>query len=62
MDLVSLLLTVVILGAIFSLAWWAISAIPLPPPFRVGAIVILALIGIMVLVQFLPGVGHLGRL
>lgn len=62
MDLVPLLITVIVLGAIFSLAWWAINSLPLPPPFRVVAIVILALIGIVVLLQFLPGGEHLGRL
>ncbi len=52
--LISLLVVVLILG----LVYWALNAVPLPQPVRVVAIVIVAIIGIIALLRFLP-VGHL---
>jgi hypothetical protein len=55
MDLISLLITVVVLGLIFYLAHWALSRIPLPEPFGVVANVILVLIVVIVLLGLLFG-------
>lgn len=54
--LISLLVVLLIIG----LVYWAITAIPLPPPVRTVAIVILCIFGIIVLVGYIPGF-HLPR-
>jgi hypothetical protein len=57
MDLVSLLITILILGLIFWLIFWVIGILPIPEPFKTVAYVILAIIVIVYLLSFLPGVG-----
>lgn len=52
-----ILISLIIILAIIGIAWWAITQIPLPPPFRIVASVVLALVAIVVLLHFLPG-GH----
>jgi hypothetical protein len=54
-SLISLLITVIIIGLVFYLVWWAISKIPLPDPFGVVVQVILALIAVLVLLGLLFG-------
>jgi hypothetical protein len=49
MTLVSLLITVVILGLIY----WAIQQLPLPAPFGMVVHIIFVIILILILVQFL---------
>lgn len=51
MDLISLLIVVIIFGVIF---WLVQSVVPMPQPFKTAALVILALIFILYL---LNGVG-----
>lgn len=62
--MISLLITLVILGLIFAIIWWGISQIPMPPPFSWVVRVIFALIVILVLVEYLLPLAnvHLGRL
>lgn len=65
--LVNLLIWILILGLIFSIAYWAISQIPMPPPFSVAARVILAIICLIVILQLIvplagPIHGCAGRL
>lgn len=59
--MLSLLITLIVLGLIFAVVWWAITQIPLPPPFAVVVRVIFALIVVLVLVDLLLG-GSLGTL
>lgn len=54
--LISLLVVLLIIG----LAYWAVNAIPLPQPVRVAAIVVIAIIAIIFLLSYVPGV-HLTR-
>jgi len=54
MDLVSLFVIIVVFGILFYLVQ---SVLPLPPPFRMAALVILCLILILVL---LSSIGYLG--
>ena len=57
--LVSLLIWLVIIGAVLSVVWWAISQIPMAEPIatvvRVVFVLIVALIAISLLLQILPG-------
>jgi Zn-dependent protease with chaperone function len=55
MDLISLLVTVVVLGLIFWLFWWLIGAVGLPEPFNKVATVLIALIAVLVLLSVLFG-------
>lgn len=62
--MISLLLTLLVFALVFSLAYWIISIIPIPPPMailRTILYVILALIAISVLLDFtgIFGVSHL---
>jgi uncharacterized membrane protein YwzB len=58
MNLVSLLITVLILGLIFGIVWWGIQQISMPPPFKNVAIGIFVLIVVLVLVGLLMGDGN----
>ena len=57
MDLIGLLILVLVLGLVFWLCIYVIDMIPLPPPFKIVAKAILALIVILIL---LGQVGLLG--
>lgn len=50
--LISLLVTVIILGLIF----YALQMLPLPQPFKQVALVVFIIICILVLVGYIPGV------
>lgn len=66
MLMISLLITLVIVGLILAIVWWAISQIPMPPPFNWVVRVVFALIVAILLIDLLlGGVGgglHLGAL
>lgn len=53
--MIGLLVNLLILVLIFGVAYWIITLIPLPPPFALVAQVVLALILLIVLVEFLLG-------
>lgn len=55
MDLISLLITIVVLGLVFYLLYWMVGQIPLPEPFAVVARVVLALVVVLVLLSLLFG-------
>jgi len=55
MNIVSLLVTVIILGLIFGILWWGINQIPMPAPFKSVAIGIFVLIVVLVLLGLLTG-------
>lgn len=54
--MLNLLIALLVICLIAYLVWWAISQIPLPEPIRVVVIVIFAIIMIVVLLKFIPGV------
>ena len=54
-SLLSLLLTLVIVGCIFWLLWWLVSYIGLPAPFDKVARVILAVVAVFILIDLLLG-------
>ena len=59
--MVSLLITIIILGLIFAVIWWAITQIPMPAPFGMVVRVIFALVVVVVLLGILMGgIGDFG--
>ena len=60
--MISLLITLIIVGLILAIIWWAISQIPLPAPFGWVVRVVFALIVAIVLIDLLLGGGGLGNL
>lgn len=54
-SLLSLLLTLVIVGCIFWLLWWLVAYIGLPAPFDKVARVILAVVAVLILIDLLLG-------
>jgi hypothetical protein len=56
-----LLISLIVVLAIIGIAWWAITQIPMPPPIRIAATVIVAVIAILFLLQFVGGGLHLVR-
>lgn len=51
--MISLLITLLIIVLIFGVAYWAISLLPLPPPFQIIAQVVIAIILLIVLLTYL---------
>lgn len=58
--MLGLLITTIVVGCIFALIYWALTQIPLPPPFMMVARVILALVAIIFLIELLTGAVGLG--
>lgn len=52
MDLIIYLLIALV---IFAIVWWVIGQLSLPPPVRMVAIVVMALIAILFLLQLVGG-------
>lgn len=62
MDLVSLLITLLIMGLVFGLiVYYLLPMLPIPEPFRVGIICIMVIICIIILLSYLP-IGYHPRL
>jgi heme A synthase len=62
MPLISLLVTVIILGLVFWMLYWLLGMLPLPEPFKTVAIVILCLVGVLILLGMLFGYTPLPRI
>ena len=60
--MISLLITLIIVGLILSIVYWAIMQIPLPAPFSWVIRVVFALVVAIVLIDLLlgGGIGSLG--
>ena len=56
-GLVMLLLYVVVLGLVCYILWWLIGYIGLPEPFNKVARVIVAIIGVLILLNLVFGLG-----
>lgn len=54
-PIISLLVTVIVLGVVFYLLYWLIGQVPMPTPFRTVALVVLALMAVLVLLGILFG-------
>lgn len=52
-GLIHLLVVIIVLGAIFYVAYWVLNEIPLPAPFNVVARVLLGIIALLVLIGLL---------
>jgi hypothetical protein len=56
--LIHLLIVVLILGLIFSLLWWALSFLPLQPPFnQIVRFILVAIFALILISQLLPFLG-----
>ena len=56
----SLLITLLIYLAILGVAWWALNEIAPPKPFRIVAVVIIALVAIYMLLSLVGAAPALG--
>jgi hypothetical protein len=54
-NLISLLITIIIMGLVFYLLWWLLARINLPAPFNKVAQVIIALVAVVFLLSVLFG-------
>ena len=57
MDLISLLVTLVIVGLILAVIYWLLGTLPIPAPFNMAIRVIMALIVVVWLLSILLGHG-----
>lgn len=55
--MLSLLITLVIVGLIFAIIWWGVSQIPVPAPFSWVIRAVFALVVVIVLIGLLTGNG-----
>lgn len=55
MDLLSLLITIIVVGLICYLLWWLVGYIGLPEPFTKVAQVLIALVAVVFLIGMLTG-------
>lgn len=60
--MIELLVTILVVLLVFGLVWYALTLIPLPPPFLQVAQVVLIIAMILVLVAYLLPLAHLPRL
>ncbi len=58
MDLISLLFTLIIVGVILGLVYWALGQLPIPAPIKMVINVVLVLIIVIWLLSILTGHGH----
>lgn len=58
-SLISLLVTLVLLGLVFYLLYWLVGQMPLPEPFKTVATVIIGLVAVLVLLSLLFGIAPL---
>lgn len=59
--MITLLIYLLIGAAILGIAWYALTVIPMPQPFRTVIIVVICIIAILFLASLLPSL-HLGAI
>ena len=52
-----LLVSLIVVLTICAIVWWVVTQLPLPPPMRMVAAVIVGLVAIVMLLRFVP-IGH----
>jgi hypothetical protein len=52
-----MLITLLVYLCILAIVWWVINMLPLPPPFKLVASVIFAIIAILMLLNLVDGGG-----
>ena len=60
-GLIGILITILIFVVIFGIIWWALSQVPIPPPFRWVVNVALAIIAILALLYFVGPMMHMAH-
>lgn len=58
-SLISLIVTLVLLGLVWYLLFWIVGQMPLPEPFKTVATVILGLVAVLVLLSLIFGIAPL---
>lgn len=58
--MISLLITLLVILLVFGVFWYIISLLPLPPPFAMIGQIVLAVLLLLVLLNFLLPVAGLG--
>lgn len=54
-SIISLLVTVIVLGLVFYLLYWLVGQIPMAPPFKTVATVLIGLFAVIILLSLLFG-------
>lgn len=54
-NLLQFVIWIAVIGGVFYLVWWLISFIGLPEPFNKIARIIVAIVAVVILIQFLLG-------
>lgn len=64
MDIITLVITLLVILGVFAVVWWAVERMGVPEPIKTIVLAILALIGLVVIYNsFVGGTGvHLPRL
>ena len=52
-----ILIPLIILLAVVAIAWWAINQMALPQPMRIIAVVVIAIVAIVILLEYVPHAG-----
>ena len=52
-----LLIYLLVFLIVIAIVWWVINQLALPPPFRMVAVVVMALVAIFMLLSLVGGVG-----
>jgi hypothetical protein len=59
--MISLLITLLVVILVFGVIWYALSLIPLPPPFyQIAQLILLVVLLLVLLAYLLPLIGHPG--
>jgi hypothetical protein len=56
-TLVGLLIWIIIIGSICGLLWWLVGFVGLPEPFNKVARIAIAIVAVLLLINFLLGLG-----
>jgi heme A synthase len=55
MNLISLLVTIIVIALVFGLIWWVLGQMPIPEPFRMVVNALFGLIAVVFLLGLLFG-------
>lgn len=56
--MIGALITLLCIALIIGIAWWALQQITLPPPIHMAVVVIIAIVAILLVVQYLMPYAH----
>ena len=56
--MVNALVTLLVIALVIGIAWWALQQISLPPPIHMAVVVVIAIIAILLVVEYLLPLTH----